>query len=148
MQSKISINSNNINQSLPQSPQISHFVEDKNPGSEDKLYEFRVVGDGDDDVQLYQDKELQKEIFSIQLYDQQLVEGYHIDDDFKIVYLTQYDAYISSMDLREVGGEEGDDKENGNMLQKCEQCQEKKPNGKTDDGASFYCDDCRAQWMQ
>ncbi len=60
---------------------------------------FKVVVDG---VGLYKDKDLKEEIFSVQLHDNEIVDGYYIDDMYKIVYLEKFQLYISSMDVREI----------------------------------------------
>merc|ERR1712228_669053 len=70
-----------------------------------ELVRFRVIVDG---IALFEDKELQKEVFSAELHNKQIVEGYHIVDTFKIIYLKEFKLYISSMDVREIG----DDDEN------------------------------------
>merc|ERR1711933_486008 len=58
-----------------------------------ELVRFRVIVDG---IALFEDKELQKEVFCAKLHNKQIVEGYHIDDTFKIIYLKEFKLYISS----------------------------------------------------
>ena len=73
-----------------------------------KTQKFRVAVNKKVKVQMYHDEYLEEECVSVgvDLKDGQIVSGYHVDDEYKIVYLTQFDAYISAMDVREIGDDE------------------------------------------
>eukprot|EP01083_Nonionella_stella_P174216 603273_1 len=76
---------NDIPEAQPIAPEVLHF---------------KVVVDG---MSLYSDKKFFSEVFSIQLRNGEMVQGYYVDDSYKTVYLIQPQLYVASMDLREMG---------------------------------------------
>lgn len=73
------------------------------------LDKFRVVVD---DINLYKDKDFKFKVKSTQsIKNKEKLDGFYIDDSFKIVYLPQFKVFISSMDVREIGDDEDDKKE-------------------------------------
>merc|ERR1712154_483188 len=60
-------------------------------------------------INLYKDKDFKFKVKSTQsIKNKEKLDGFYIDDSFKIVYLPQFKLFISSMDVREIGDDEDD----------------------------------------
>merc|ERR1712032_1367629 len=71
---------------------------------------FRIVGDTENKIKLFEDVLFERQSL-LQLANGDVADGFYVDEEFEIVFLSEYKVYISSMDVREIGNDESEQNE-------------------------------------